>query len=78
MVPVMLYIDIHPRVCSATSAFNYVFIAMTNLITLLIEKLLPLNVIILFSILAVRYQIILIFKVFWRINSYKNRILFAG
>lgn len=53
MVPAMLYIDIHPRVASSTSGFNYVFIALTNLITLVIEKLLPMNMIILFSILAV-------------------------
>ena len=64
MVPLMLFIDIHPRVSSATSAFNYIFISMTNLITLLIEKLLPLNVIILFSVLAVRYYIIINLKFF--------------
>jgi len=36
MVPTLLYLEIHPRVSSATSAFNYVFIALTNLATLVI------------------------------------------
>lgn len=62
MIPLMLYLEIHPRVASSTSAFNYSFLAMSNLITLLVGKLLPINEVLLYSILAVNKNLFKIFS----------------
>ena len=50
MVPTMLHFGIHPRVASAVSSFNYIWMSLNNLITLLIVKSLPLITILWFSL----------------------------
>ena len=40
MVPVLLKLGVHPQVASSTSAFNYLFIALTGLLKLLTDDLL--------------------------------------
>lgn len=37
MVPVLLHSNIHPRVATATSAYNYFFIGLTNVVKLLFD-----------------------------------------
>lgn len=37
MVPVLLHSNIHPRVAAATSAYNYFFIGLTNVVKLLFD-----------------------------------------
>jgi uncharacterized membrane protein YfcA len=52
MVPAMLHIGLHPRAASSTSAFNYLFISVTNLITMITKKLLPIEIALWFAGLA--------------------------
>lgn len=37
MVPVLLHSGIHPRVAAATSAYNYFFIGLTNVVKLIFD-----------------------------------------
>lgn len=52
LVPSILRLGVHPRVASSTSAFNYIFISITNLITLMIKNLIPIEVTLWFGGLA--------------------------
>jgi uncharacterized membrane protein YfcA len=51
-VPALLKLGYHPRVASATSAFDYMFIGLTNLITLFLKRSLPIEVTLWFGGLA--------------------------
>jgi hypothetical protein len=53
MVPAMLYIGTPARVASSTSAFNYFWLSLNNLIALSVEHLLPVGTILWFLFLAV-------------------------
>jgi uncharacterized membrane protein YfcA len=51
-VPIFLLIGIHPRIASATVGIIYFFISSSEIIQVLLENILPLDVIIFFTVLA--------------------------
>jgi hypothetical protein len=57
MVPAMLLINVQPRVASSTSAFNYFWLSMNNLFSLLGSDLLNVTETYWFLFLAVKLLI---------------------
>ena len=75
MVPSMLYYGIDPRVASATSSFNYFFIAINNLITLILGDLLPFGTAAWFAFLAMIGGSFIVKLGYYLINKYKKAFI---
>lgn len=58
MVPVLLQIGLHPRIATATSAFNYFFIGLTNVVKLITDSYISITEIVWFFGLAVNISFI--------------------
>ena len=53
MLPTLIFLGLPTRIAAATSGYIYLWLSMNNLITLLTEKLLPLEETLWFTLLAI-------------------------
>lgn len=70
IVPVLLLINVHPRVAAATSGMMYFFISSTSILTTILSKILPLEVIFWFVGLALIGVIVISNLIYWIVRKY--------
>ena len=71
-VPLLLKFGLHPRVASATSAFNYLWIVLTLIFNLLLSKELGTSQILMFTLLAAFGGFVITKIIYIWVNKYKK------
>lgn len=74
-VPILLFLGVHPRVASATTQFNYLWVALTLIINVIKDDLLGFEEIIFFTSISMIGGSILAKLLYYFVNKYKKTSL---